>query len=299
MRRAERGLGRHLAAAAIISAGLARPALAAGACAAGSEAVDVVGVDARLELLLRDGRRLRLAGLDPALGTPSEPERDEQARTAFAARLTGRTVTVRILASEADRWGRVLALGFTGADEPGGLSAAAIAAGLGRYLPEPAAGECRADLVAAEGEARAAKLGLWADPYYAVLAVDDREGFAERTGTLVVAEGQLAAVTTDSYRTKLVFQKDAAGARGGWLLAATIAPRTVKLFEGRGVHVQSMVGRRLRVRGLLDLRFGPQVELAGPDSLDVLDPPTPAGGLDAQVSMGKASLDTQASPARR
>ena len=30
---------------------------------------------------------------------------------------------------------------------------------------------------------------------------------------------------------------------------------------------------RLRLRGLLDLRFGPRIELAGPDAVEILDPP--------------------------
>lgn len=283
---ADEGRGRwtHGAMALAVLAVLANPAAAAAACPTmGSETAQVVAVDPRLEVRLNDGRRLRLVGLDPVLGTPDEPDRDERARADFASLLAGRSISIQTLSVDPDRWGRLPALAFVGAEEPGGLSTAAIAAGWGRYLPEPAASECRAALVAAEERARAAKLGLWADPYYAVLGVDDGAGFTERAGTLVTAEGRLASVTASPYRTKLVFRSEVSGSRGGQLLSATILPRVVKGFEARGMRVATLVGRRLRVRGLLDLRFGPQIELAGPDSLDVLDPAASAGGVDAQV----------------
>ncbi len=242
--------------------------------ATGSDRAVVAAVDERLELRLEDGRRLRLVGLDPAGGTPTDPERDDQGRRELAGRLVGHALDIRLLAEAPDRWGRLSALAFAGGDAPGGVAATALAAGWGRYLPEPAASPCRGALVAAEMAAREARLGLWADPYYAVLAVDDRAGFTERTGTLVVAEGRLASVTVSPYRTKLIFGGERPEARKP-LLSATLVPHVAKIFEARGLHVEALVGRRLRLRGLLDLRFGPQIELAGPDSLDVLDAAAP------------------------
>ncbi len=268
----------------LLAAILVTTSAGAGACpATGAETVVLAGVEARLELRLGDGRRLRLVGLDPALGTPDEPDRDEQTRAALAAKLAGQTLAVQVLAIDPDRWGRLPALAFASQGIAGGVAAVALAAGWGRYLPEPAASECRAVLLAAEEVARARRLGLWADPYYAVLAVDDRAGFAERAGTLVTAEGRLASVTVSPYRTKLAFRSELTAARGGALLSATIPPRVARMFEAQGVRVQSLVGRRLRLRGLLDLRFGPQIELAGPDSLDVLDAAAPAGGNEMQA----------------
>ncbi len=291
MKRDKRGMVANLLAGAAIVASVALASVtllpvvgAAAPCAGvGEQEAVVAAVEARLELRLGDGRRLRLVGLDPALGTPDEPDRDERARAAFAL-LAGRAVSVTILSPEPDRWGRLPAFAYrAGEAQTGGLAAAAMAAGLGRYLPEPAASGCRDAFGAAEEGARSAKLGLWGDSYYAVLAIDDRSGFTERSGTLVTAEGRLASVTVSPYRTKLAFRSDPPGSRGGQLLSATIAPRVVKLFEAHGVRVQSLVGRRLRLRGLLDLRFGPQIELAGPDSLDVLDAPAAADGTGAQA----------------
>ena len=261
---------------------LASPAISARAAdeacpSAGGETVHVAAVETRLELRLVDGRVLRLAGLDPALSTPTMPDRDERARDAFAALVADAPLTIKTLTSVPDRWGRIAARAFAtsgpAAERPGGLATAAVAAGLARYLSEPDAHACRAALVAAEEEARTTRLGLWDDPYYAVLAADDRSGFAERAGTLVVVEARLASIKTGPYRTTLVFAGQANHSHGGQILSATILPRTKTIFEARGVHVSSLTGRSLRLRGLLDLRFGPQIELSDPDDLDVLPPP--------------------------
>ena len=273
---------RALAATPLIMA-LAGPAIAHAdeACSpAGAERVVLASVEPRLELRLRDGRLLRLAGLDPALPTPSAPDRDEEARHAFAASLAGRAISIRPLATQPDRWGRITVLAFA-SEEPadgaaGGLAGAAIAAGLGRYLAEPAAHGCRPGLVAAENRARAAKLGLWADPYYGLLAVDDQAGFAERAGTVVIAEGRVVSLQAGPFRTKLILSAQGTGSHGGQTLYASIVPRMMKTFEAAGVHGSSLVGQTLRLRGLLDTRFGPQIELTTPDAVDVIDGSTPA-----------------------
>lgn len=256
-----------------------RPAARADAAScptAGDETVTVSAVEPRLELRLVDGRVLRLAGLDPASSTPNDPDRGETARAALAAMLKQQRVSIRMLSGLPDRWGRFAAQAFVsterGAPYAGGIATAAVAAGLGRYLAEPAAHACRDPLVAAEEKARQATLGLWADPYYAVLAVDDRAAFAERSGTIVLAEGRLIAVLPGPYRTKLRFAARDQGSYGGHTLSATILPRTMKTFEAQGVTLPSLIGRSLRLRGLLDLRFGPRIELAGPDDVDVVAP---------------------------
>lgn len=243
---------------------------------AGGEAVAVAAVEPRLELRLADGRRLRLIGLDPAGSTPGDPDLAETSRLALAAAVAGRRVSVRPTSDKPDRWGRMPAMAFIDGDaSPGGLASVAIAAGLGRYLPEPAAQACRDALLTAEAKARSATLGLWHDPYYGVLAVDDRDAFSERSATNVVAEGRLWRVDTGPFRTKLRFAAPGEIKRG--LLVAVVLPKVMKHFEGRGLHFEALIGRTMRLHGLLDLRFGPQIEIAGPDALEVL--PDPSGAV--------------------
>lgn len=244
----------------------------------GAETAAVAAVEDRLVLRLADGRRLRLAGLDPAEATPDEPGRAEEARAALAHLAGDQPLAFTTLDAKPDRWGRRAALVFVAGAEPtaASLAEAALAAGLGRYLAEPVAHLCRERLLAAERRARAGRSGLWGDPYYAVLTPTDRAAFAERSATLVVAEGRLTQVVPGPYRTELRFavleRHDGAqdGPRSG--LTASIAPRVAKSFKDQGVDLPSLIGQAVRVRGLLDLRFGPRLELAGPDALESLAP---------------------------
>ncbi len=235
----------------------------------GTTPVTIAAVDPRLELHLADGRRLRLVGLDASGPSPGDPDLGATSQTALAAAVVSKPVTARFLSDKPDRWGRLPAMAYLDGDpSPGGLVHLAIATGLGRYLSEPAAQPCRDALLKAEAAARAASLGLWHDPYYGVLAVDDRPAFSEHSATIVVAEGRLWRVDAGPFRTKLRFVAPGEVKQG--LLIAVVLPKVVKRFEEQGLHFEALIGRTLRLRGLLDLRFGPQVEIAGPDALELL-----------------------------
>ena len=270
----------RLAAVLSLACGAASPVVSparADSCpAAGTELVVLAAIAPRLELELADGRLLRLAGLEPAAGTATTPDRDTIGIAALSALIDHHALAVTILSQKPDRWGRLTAFASVGdgpaAGEAGGLAAAALAAGLARFHSEAAASACRATLLAAEDKARLARFGLWADPFYSVLAADDRAAIAERVGTDVVVEARLRAVEPGPYRTRLHLEASGRARSGSHdrLLEATIVPHAMKAFEARGVDVHSMIGHTLRLRGLLDRRFGPRIELAGPDEIEVL-----------------------------
>ena len=44
----------------------------------------------------------------------------------------------------------------------------------------------------------------------------------------------------------------------------------VQAFERAGQSPAALVGRTIRVRGLLDMRPGPRIQISGPDSLEVV-----------------------------
>lgn len=240
----------------------------------GAREVQVADVEARLELRLIDGRLLRLAGIDPPGSTPEQPDLGDTEVATWGAEVRGKAIGVRLLSDRPDRWGRLPAFVFRAGDGPGGLATRLIAAGAARYLAEPLAAACRDLFLAAEVKARGEKLGLWRDPYYAVLGVDDWAAFREKAGTIVVAEAVLASVDTNSFRTTLRFAapKHVSGQKpfGGRMLVATISPRVMKVFAAQSRKLGTLVGTRLRLRGLLDLRFGPHLVLDGPDSIESL-----------------------------
>jgi endonuclease YncB( thermonuclease family) len=244
---------------------------AAGLCSLENAArATIAKIEPNLDIALADGRTLTLAGLDPPRDTPDHPRLAAEAREKLAAWLDGREVAARALADKPNRFGRLPARLF--AAPPGALGAeigiaeAILDAGLARYRPDAAAHPCRDLLLAAEAEARAAKIGLWADPSYAVLPGPDRAAFANPRTGMVIVEGTPVSLGETASRFYLNF-----GPRRGGDFAITLPKRGATALEKAGIKVQDLVGRRLRVRGLLDAMFGPQMELTDPDQLELID----------------------------
>ena len=230
----------------------------------------ITEVDANLDITLADGRVLTLAGLDPPRDTPDNPRLAADAREKIAAWLEGREVAVRALADKPNRFGRIQARLF--AAPPGapaeeiGIAEAILDAGLARYRPDAAAHPCRDLLLAAESAARDAKIGLWADPAYAILPASERAAFAAPRTGMVLVEGTPISLGETAARFYLNF-----GPSRGADFAITLSKRGANALEKASIKVQDLVGRRLRVRGLIDTTFGPQIELSDPDGLELID----------------------------
>lgn len=237
----------------------------------------VASVNDRLELTLTDGTNLKIAGIDPPVPTPNDPELDAEASAKLAAWLDGREVLFRPVGERVDRWGRTVALVSAPTQTTTiAVGEALLDAGLARFGPGPGTGPCRRQFLAAEARARDEGLGLWADPYYAVLSATDRGAFDERSATNVVVEGVVTSVEENRFRTDLRF-----GGRRGYDFSVTVLPRHRKRFEAEGIALRELEGRNLRVRGLLDLRFGPRIEISSPDEIEVLGDGSRLGGTAA------------------
>ncbi len=222
----------------------------------GGEPVEVVDVDARLELRLADGRLLVLAGIEPPAGTLAKDQ--------LADWLFGKEVVVQALASQPDRWGRLPAIVFTsGARES--AAEALLRAGLARIrISGPLA--CLAALRAAETLARDNGEGVWAQEATVEMDAADLDAFRGRDGASVVVTGRAVSVATLGYRTYVNF-----GPRKYRDFSITILKPSLKIFDKAGLSVQSLSGHQLRVRGMLDMQFGPQIEIASPDAIEILD----------------------------
>ncbi|MGH6818069.1 MAG: hypothetical protein ACREC1_04780 [Methylovirgula sp.] len=202
---------------------------ASSACStSGPSRGSIANIDERLEITLTDGRSLRFAGLEPPSPTPDQPDFDMAARDALRAR-AGKEIAFLPL-GEADRWGRIPAFVFFA--QPGAAPVSAgqflLAGGFARFVPEPAAHPCRSLFLAAEAAARDARLGLWHDPFYAILAPTDRNAFAERAATNVIVEGRLTGVYEARLRIYLQF-----------------APRRARAFE---ITILQLTSKNLRAR---------------------------------------------------
>ncbi len=246
------------------------PAAAADLCSAeGARRGVVRSVNEWLELTLEDGEILRIAGIVPPRPTPRDPDLDTKTRDRLAGWLGGHEILFRPLGGRRDRWGRTPALVFASAG-PNDAATLAVGlalldAGLARFDPHVDLPACRASLLNAEASARAAELGVWSDPYYAVISAADRESFAEKAGTSVIVEGRVTRVDVGGPRATLQF-----GPRRNWDFSVAILPRNIKKFDAAGLKLAEFAGQVLRVRGLLDMRFGPQIEISGPDEIEVI-----------------------------
>jgi endonuclease YncB( thermonuclease family) len=237
----------------------AQPVFAA--CGAIGGTVRVAEVTGRLEIRLADGRLVRLAGLDAPDPRRGDPQTAAAARAFLSDRIVGRDVALLVFSSKPDRWGRVLA----DLASPDGETAAKqlISSGFARVRPEFETRGCAADRLAAEAKARDAGLGLWNDPDYSILDATDVEDLAHQDGRFVIVEGVVRRVGTGRARFYLDF-----GGRGGFTV--TIARKSQNAFGGAGASLTSLAGERIRVRGVLDDRFGPRLELVEPPMLERL-----------------------------
>lgn len=229
------------------------------------ERARVAEVDERLELVLDSGKRLRIWGLD----VPQLAERAPAGgRRKLLDWIAAGPVTLRLLSAAPDRWGRFEAhvYGPRAGLPPLSVAEALIEAGLARLRPEAEDPECQQRLRGLEAYALQQGLGLWAEARWRPMAAADRRAFAGRAGEQVIVQGRVDSVNGTGYATYLNFGP----VRTVDFSAVVRAPLRPQVEALLG-PLEALAGRRLEVRGLLDGRFGPQIEIDLPTALQHLD----------------------------
>jgi endonuclease YncB( thermonuclease family) len=206
-------------------------------------------IDAR-SFRLEDGREVRLAGIEPAAAGNSNADR----RAALAAMIAGREVTLSGGDDTPDRYGRQPAFVFLAADETP-VQARLLARGEALLSSTVTDKECAAVLAASEAAARQARLGVWSDP--AVIKNAESPGdISAGIGRFTVAEGRVLSVRQAGAITYLNFGRN-------WTrdFAVTISRRMLPAFAAAGIGLKSLENRRIRVRGWVEARGGPRIEV--------------------------------------
>ena len=224
-------------------------------------ALRVNAVEKGFALQLDDGRRIVPAAIDPPSVTSADPQFAEHGREALATRLVGTTVLVPQAATP-DRWGQIATPVFATAPAgapPEDVAEMIVAEGWARVRPSKTAPACLSPLLRAEAAARTAQRGLWDDPAYAVLAADAPATFAGRFGTLQIVEGRVTGIGASGSFFYLNF-----GPRRSVDFAAVVAKSSAKTFDRAGLPLRGLLGRRMRVRGLLDDDPGPHIDVGNP-----------------------------------
>lgn len=222
-------------------------------------------IDGR-SFVLDDGREVRLASLEvPPAGETSPAGR--AARAALASMLVGETVELRSAAPAPDRYGRAMAYAFTaGEPRPPSIAHTMLARGharLGAAIGDPA---CAAELLSQERVARTAKMGLWGEPRYAIMAAGDLAGLVAGQGRFTVVEGKVLSVRASGGTIYMNF-----GRRWSQALTVTISKRHERIFAGAGLAPKGIENRRLRVRGWIEVRNGPRIEASRPEQIELVE----------------------------
>lgn len=219
-------------------------------------------------VVLGEGPVVRLVGIQaPRLskGRPSVPDWPlaRKARETLAGLVLGKKVRLAYGGEKRDRYDRVLAQMFL--DDGTWVQQAMLARGMARVYTFPDNRACAAELLAAERQGRAERAGLWTDPFYAILAADKPNRFAGLEGRYVLVEGRIVSTGKSGGRVYLDFGRD-------WSADFTviIGPSALRLFDKAGIEPDGLGGSLVRVRGWLDRRNGPVIEVTHPEQIEVL-----------------------------
>jgi len=248
-----------LPAAGALALGCPFPALAQPAPCTSREAITATVrsvVDGR-DFTLEDGREVRLTAVEVPLAQASA------ATAALASHLGAREVTLSPLQPAADRYGRLNMHAFvsTGASAATSVEAALVTQGLALASLRGEA-SCVAALKAAEAAARRAKAGFW-HPDRAMTA--DRPASIEAgRGGFGVVTGKVGSVRESGGTIYLNF-----GRRWSEDFTATVLKRNEPRFGAAGVVLRQLEGRVVRIRGFIEERGGPWIEIVGPERIEL------------------------------
>ena len=217
-------------------------------------------------LLLDDGRRLRLVGID-APRAPLGPTKDlpwrlaAMAKTALAELAQDRQVILRYGGASRDRYGRILAQAYR--DDGLWLQGEMLVRGLARVHSFADNRALVREMLALEREARLARRGLWRDPFYAVRRSEEAGRFID---SFQLVEGTIVDVAKAKGQVFLNFAPD-------WHTAFTAhLPRgALALFKASDLDPLSLKGARVRLRGWVRFDRRPLIDVTHPEQIERLD----------------------------
>ena len=249
-----------IATCGIILFAAASPADAAGCAFEPQGEGRVAAVVDRRSFRLEDGREVLLAGIEPAMA-------EMGSRTsALATLVAGREVTLRGEDDTPDRYGRQPAFVFLASSETSERLVQGLLLEQGEALVSATVTnkDCASLLAAAETAARQAGRGTWADPA-AIKNAESSVDILARIGQFTLIEGKVLSVRQAGATTYLNFGRN-------WTrdFAVTISRRMLPAFETAGIALKSFENRRIRVRGWVEARGGPRIEVIRVGQIELL-----------------------------
>ena len=230
--------------------------------------VKVVRVERNGILVLEGGRAARLESVIlPAGSSDHAPGLyAKQAMDRLAQLATGHAVLLAARTPQEDRYGRLRVQTLL-ADSFGErwLQRALLTEGLARVSIAPDRNECGPELFAAERQARAHKVGIWSQDAYRLRTPDQ---LADSGGMFRIVEGTVEDVGSVGGRVFLEFGRDRRKD-----FAVMISSDDLKNFRAIGVDPFSYRKLTIRVRGWIEWLRRPEMEVATPADIEVIEVP--------------------------
>lgn len=204
---------------------------------------------------LEDGREVRLLGIELP---PKKPD------TRFLRDLIlGRDVTLHGANDTPDRYGRQQAFVFLYGNDIS-VQSEMLSQGLGLNAGNVTDKSCAAELTAAENSARAARRGLWNDPS-AIKNAESAPDILAEIGRFTIVEGKVVSAREAGATFYINFGKQ-------WIrdFAVTIPRRMMPSFEAAGIKLTALGNKRIRVRGWVERRGGPRIEVFSPEQIELI-----------------------------
>jgi micrococcal nuclease len=237
---------------------------ASGQLTRGSSAKVVEVIDGDT-VLLDDGKEVRLVGIQAPKLPLNRPNFKEwplarEAKDELEKLVLNQRVTLSYGGASTDRHGRTLAHLHT--DDGTWAQGEMLNRGLARVYTFADNRAAAGDLLSLEAGARDAKRGIWALNYYRVQDANDKIGPPD---TYQLVEGTVVEVADVRGRFFLNFGSDFKTD-----FTAGISPRDAQNFESAGIDPRSLKGKRVRLRGWIDERNGPAMDLTHPEQVEML-----------------------------
>jgi len=222
---------------------------------------------------LDDGSELRLIGAlaprgfdvgSPPLAWPPEIATQD----ALRALVLGKSMEIRFDGAREDRHGRHLGQAFViDGVQRLWVQSHLLARGLARAYATRGSRACAAELLAAEGAARQAGRGLWAQAAYQVRRAAETEELIAYRNTFQLVEGTVASTAVVRGTVYLNFERKWRGA-----FSASLRRDDRGLLGAFSANPKELEGRSVRVRGWIEQRGGgPAIDLSAAGPLEVLD----------------------------
>lgn len=233
-------------------------------------------------IALDDGSELRLIGaLAPrAIDVGAEPGTwplEIAAIEELRALVLARSIELGYGGERSDRYGRQQAQAFVrDGGERRWVQGHLLAQGLARAYTQAGNRACAEALLAAERSARKARRGLWAEAAYAVRSAERATELPRYRSTFQVLEGRPEKVSQGRSFIYLNF----AGSRPR-AFSVSLRRDERGLLGPYAADPKALEGRQVRVRGWIEQRRGPVIELSRAGLIEVLE----AEGLDSSLPM--------------